>query len=169
VPLSNSERASRVGPYPYYGATGVFGRVDDYLFDETLVLVGEDGSVVNDDGSPVTQYIWGKCWINNHAHVLTGSDLSTELLYLALGRSDVRPIVTGAVQAKVSMGNLKGLHLSIPNRSECDRIEADIQSLFALYRLRTEEIDMLASLRDTLLPELLSGRIPVKARQEEHE
>lgn len=166
IPLSSRERAGRVGPYPYYGATGVFGYVDDFLFDEVLALVGEDGSVVNADGTPVTQYIWGPSWINNHAHPLTGSGISTELLFTALRAVDVRPIVTGAVQAKVSMGNLKKLTVQIPQGSCLSMLEPALKPLFALYRQVTEESRVLIELRDALLPELLSGRIRVPEAEE---
>lgn len=161
IPLSSQQRNDRPGPYPYYGATGVFGYVDDFLFNEILVLVGEDGSVVNDDGTPVTQYIWGKSWINNHAHPLTGRGVSTELLYLALKNVDVRPLVTGAVQLKINMGNLKRLKLRLPQDESTRCLELELQSLFASYRQLADEIKRLRDLRDTLLPELLSGRVRI--------
>jgi type I restriction enzyme S subunit len=166
VPLSSRERDQRPGPYPYYGATGVFGHVDGFIFDEVLALVGEDGSVINDDGTPVTQYIWGKSWINNHAHPLTGRGISTELLLLVLRAADVRPIVTGAVQPKVSMGNLKSLPVEVPRGEALVRLEAKLQPLFDLYREVTEKSRLLVEMRDTLLPELLSGRIRVPEAEE---
>lgn len=167
VPLSSRERSERPGPYPYYGATGVFDFIDDFLFDQILVLVGEDGSVINPDGTPVTQYIWGKSWVNNHAHPLTGrGDVSTELLYLAIRSADARPIVTGAVQAKINMGNLKSLVVELPPAKKLPLLQTRLAELFTLYRQRTDESKMLADLRDTLLPELLSGRIRVQEAQE---
>ncbi len=161
VPLSSRERDSRRGSIPYYGATGIFGYVDDYLFDEILVLVGEDGSVVRADGGPVLQYIWGKSWINNHAHPLTGHGITNELLYLALDRSDIRPLVTGAVQAKVSMGNLRSFEIELPTEHEQTRLESSLSALFSVLRSKFDENRHLEYLRDTLLPELLSGRIRV--------
>lgn len=161
VPLSSPEREARPGPYPYYGATGIFGYVDDYLFDEVLVLVGEDGSVVRQDGTPFVQYIWGKAWINNHAHPLTGNGISNELLLMLLSRADVRPLVTGAVQPKISMGNLKSLELELPDDKSRVKLESHLADLFAVHRVRSDEIRELIRLRDALLPELLSGRIRV--------
>lgn len=166
IPLSRAEREQRPGPYPYYGATGIFGHIDGFQFDEVLVLVGEDGSVVNDDGSPVTQYIWGKCWINNHAHPLAGDGISTELLFLALRCCDVRPIVTGAVQAKISMGNLKRLELELPSGPSLSALESAIAPVFASYRQKLDESQRLRRLRDTLLPELISGRLRVREAAE---
>jgi len=107
VPLSSREREARRGSVPYYGAAGRLDYVDGALFDQHLVLVGEDGSVINADGSPVVQYIWGPSWVNNHAHVLTGVGVATETLRPALAHSNVGHLVTGAVQPKLSMGNLQ--------------------------------------------------------------
>lgn len=161
VPLSAKERAEMPGPYPYYGATGIFDYVDQYLFDERLLLVGEDGSVIHDDGTPVTQYVWDRCWVNNHAHVLTGSSVSTELAYLVIAQADVRPSITGAVQAKLSMGNLKAVPVEVPSGSDLPAVESEIAPLFARMRVAYQEIDRLTALREALLPELLSGRFRV--------
>ena len=73
--------------------------MDEYLFDGIYVLMGEDGSVITDDGYPVIQYAWGKFWVNNHAHVLQGKNgVSTEHVMLSLKQSMLTPFVTGAVQ-----------------------------------------------------------------------
>ena len=161
-PLSSLERSTMEKRFPYYGATGVFDFVESFLFDEVCVLVGEDGSVVNEDGTPVTQMAWGKYWVNNHAHVLVGKSVSTELAFLLLSRVDVRPIVTGAVQLKINMRNLKSLALSVPPAIHRDPLEKDIQRLLECWRAKDSESRLLTSLRDTLLPELLSGRLRVK-------
>lgn len=160
VPLSSAERSQRAGSVPYYGATGVFGYVNEALFNEVLVLVGEDGSVVREDGGPVLQYVWGPAWINNHAHPLTGRGISNETLYMALNRADIRPIVTGAVQPKVNMRNLKSLPVELPR--DLGAIEGELSALFSLYKSKQDEVVQLAALRDALLPELLSGRIRVR-------
>jgi type I restriction enzyme S subunit len=157
VPLSQRERATRPGPYPYYGATGIFGSIDDYIFDEVLILIGEDGSVVQEDGSPFSQYVWGKCWINNHAHAIVGKGVSSELLYLLLKGADVRPLVTGAAQPKLNMGNLKSLRIELPTGHRLTTLESRLSDLFRVYRARADEARMLERLRDSLLPELLAG------------
>jgi type I restriction enzyme S subunit len=161
VPLSEKERLEMPGRIPYYGATGVFGFVDRALFDERLLLVGEDGSVVNDDGTPVTQYVWGPCWVNNHAHVLTGDGISTELLYLLVRSADARPLITGAVQPKLNMGNLRSLPLVLPPANLLGEVEEEIGPLMSVVRQAADETVVLTDLRDVLLPELLSGRLRV--------
>lgn len=162
VPLSAREREQRSGDVPYYGASGIFGTVDTAIFDEPLVLVGEDGSVINSDGTPVTQYIWGPAWVNNHAHVLTGKGISTELLFLAIRRAQVASLVTGAVQPKINMGNLKRLTLEIPGVDRRGRLEQIVKAETASKRAAIEENQALAATRDLLLPQLMSGDLRVK-------
>lgn len=160
VPLSSRERQGRSGNVPYYGAASRMGLVDQALFDEPLLLVGEDGTVVRGDGEPVTQYIWGPAWVNNHAHVLTGSGVSTELLRGAVRRSNVAHLITGAVQPKLSMGNLRTLELTLPlQRAD---VERDLQAFAGFERATVEESRRLAIARDELLPLLMSGKVRVK-------
>ncbi|WP_321171907.1 restriction endonuclease subunit S [[Arthrobacter] sp. ATCC 21022] len=165
VPLSSREREQRPGDVPYYGASGVFGTVDTAIFDEPLVLVGEDGTVINGDGTPVCQYIWGPAWVNNHAHVLTGKGISTELLFLAIKRTQVITLVTGAVQPKINMGNLKRLTLETPSVDRLGRLEQIVKTETAVKRAAIEESRTLAATRDVLLPQLMSGKLRVKEAQ----
>lgn len=83
------------------------------------------------------------------------------MLCLALDRADVRPIVTGAVQPKVSMSNLKSVQLDLPSGASLIELECELVPLFALYRHRAEEAAKLTKLRAALFPELLLGRIRV--------
>jgi type I restriction enzyme S subunit len=164
IPLSSRERALRRGKYPYHGAASVMDYVDDFLFDGVYALMGEDGSVVNDDDTPVLQYVWGKFWVNNHAHVLTGKNgVSVEHLLLFLKTVNIRPFVTGAVQPKLNQGNLCRVPFVLPPESVCKEFAGIIEPMFARIRANTEESRTLAALRDALLPKLLSGELRVPA------
>lgn len=158
IPLNSRDREARKGPYPYYGATSVMDHVDDYLFDGVRVLLGEDGTVIDSEGKPILQYVWGKYWVNNHAHILAPSaGYSLEAIYIALSRTAINHIVTGAVQMKISQRNLKSLEIEMPSPESLDYL----QDLFAVYRSNQDESAKLASLRDVLLPKLMSGEIDV--------
>jgi type I restriction enzyme S subunit len=162
VPISGFERAEKQGPYPYYGAASVMDHIDAYLFDGVYVLVGEDGTVVDNEGHPITQYVWGQFWVNNHAHVLQpAGPIGTEHLLLALRNVNIRPFITGAVQAKVSQGNLRRVPFVLPPTELCDRFTALATPLFARVRANTDESATLATLRDTLLLKLISGELGV--------
>ncbi|MGW5314817.1 restriction endonuclease subunit S [Nocardia thailandica] len=160
IPLSSREREVRKGSVPYYGAAGAIGFVDESIFDQVLLLVGEDGSVVTPSGNPVLQYVWGPAWVNNHAHVLTGSGISTELLRAAVSRSNIQHLITGAVQPKLSMRNLKELSVEIP--AELAEIDELAVGNGALIRSIVDENRVLIKTRDELLPLLMSGKLRVK-------
>lgn len=162
VPVSGSERAKRKGPFPYHGAAGVMDYVDDFLFEGVYLLVGEDGSVIDSAGFGVTQYVWGKLWVNNHAHVLQGEmPVSTEQLYLYFHFQPVAPYVTGAVQPKLSQGRMNMMPFVFPGTEVCQAFSDAVKSWFARFRACSEESRMLATLRDTLLPKLISGELRV--------
>jgi len=162
IPLSGRQRAERQGKYPYYGAASVMDYVDDFLFDGVYVLIGEDGSVVNDDDSPVLQYVWGKFWVNNHAHVLTGQNgISVEHLFLFLQTVNIRPFITGAVQPKLNQGNLCRIPFTLPPESVNQGFARLVEPLFARIRANDEQSSTLAALRDALLPKLISGELRV--------
>ena len=120
VPVSGAERAKRQGPFPYHGAAGVMDHIDNYLFDGIYLLIGEDGSVIHESGLAVTQYVWGKFWVNNHAHVLQGKGpVSTEQVYLYFHFEPVAPYVTGAVQPKLSQGRMNNMPFLFPGAAIC--------------------------------------------------
>lgn len=167
IPLSGRERIQVKGTYPYYGAAGVVDHVNNYLFDGIFILIGEDGSVVNDDDTPVVQYVWGKFWVNNHAHVLQGcSGISNEHLLLFLQTVNIRPYVTGAVQPKLNQGNLCRIPFLLPDKEVCDAFGATVEPLYGLLRANTEQSRTLTTIRDALLPKLISGEIRVKNGEE---
>lgn len=167
IPLSGRERIQVKGTYPYYGAAGVVDHVNNYLFDGIFILIGEDGSVVNDDDTPVAQYVWGKFWVNNHAHVLQGcSGVSNEHLLLFLQTVNIRPYVTGAVQPKLNQGNLCRIPFLLPDKKVCDAFGATVEPLYGLLRANTEQSRTLTTIGDALLPKLISGEIRVKNGEE---
>jgi len=162
VPLSSRERKKLDKIYPYYGATSVMDYVDRYLFDGIYLLLGEDGTVVDDKGFPILQYVEGKFWVNNHAHIITGKNgFTVELLYLLFSLTNVKSIVTGAVQPKISQASLNKVTVLIPDADELECFNSLIQPFFSQIRNLKAENDRLATIRDSLLPNLMSGEINV--------
>jgi type I restriction enzyme S subunit len=161
-PLSGKDREYMNKIYPYYGATSCMDYVDSYLFDGIYTLIGEDGSVVKEDGLPYMQYVWGKFWVNNHAHILQGKNgFSTEMVHVFLSRYNIKHLVTGAVQAKLSQANMQKIMLPIPPKDEINKIRPVIDSLYGKIRNCEGESSRLATLRDTLLPKLMSGELNI--------
>ena len=165
VPLSNLQRAEmQTGQlYPYYGAATIMDKVNDFLFDGEYILLGEDGTVVTENGYPVLQYATGKFWVNNHAHVLQGKPPYTNrYLWTYLKKQNIADIVTGAVQPKISQGNLKALPIVLPSGEVVENICAAIAPLYAKLDKNNEQTRTLTALRDTLLPKLMSGEVRVE-------
>jgi type I restriction enzyme S subunit len=162
VPLSGAERDKMAKVYPYYGATSLMDYVDNYLFDGIYILLGEDGTVVDSLGFPILQYVYGQFWVNNHAHIITGKEgFSVEELYLFFSLTNIKSIVTGAVQQKVSQQNLKKVPAIIPSKEALGAFDEITQPIFAQIRNLRDENANLSQLRDTLLPKLMSGELDV--------
>lgn len=162
IPLSGAQRTKMDKVYPYYGATSLMDYVDNYLFDGIYLLLGEDGTVVDSLGFPILQYVYGQFWVNNHAHIITGKDgFSVEELYLFFSLTNIKSIVTGAVQQKVSQQNLKKVPAIIPSKDALNSFDELIQPIFSQIRNLRDENACLVNLRDTLLPKLMSGELNV--------
>ena len=162
IPISGQKRENMEKIYPYYGAASLMDYVDDYIFDGIYLLMGEDGTVIDEKGFPILQYVWGKFWVNNHAHILKGKNgFNVDSLYLLLSKTNIQSIVTGAVQAKVNQSNLKSIEIIIPPVEVMNEFNELIKPFFDAIRSNHDEIEKLQKLRDTLLPKLMSGEIDV--------
>lgn len=162
IPLSNRERLKIKGNYPYYGATSIMDYIDKYIFDGTYLLLGEDGSVINDLGLPFTQYVWGKFWVNNHAHVLQGrNSVSTEQLYIFISQTNISEFITGAVQLKLNQGNMNRIPFVLAEVAVNKSFTKLIGGLMTMYKTLSEQNKRLSVLRDTLLTKLLKGDVKV--------
>ncbi len=125
-PITKHDR--KPGPYPYYGATGVLDHVEGYLFDEPLVLVGEDGAKW-ESGEQSAFPVEGKVWVNNHAHVLRPrrDRLLDRFLIEVLNEADLTPYVTGVTVPKLNQGKLKSIQIPLPPLEVQKEIVAEIE------------------------------------------
>lgn len=163
IPLSQNERDTMKGDVPYYGATGVMDYVNRHIFEGHFLLIAEDGSVMDAKGNPIVQMIWGKTWVNNHAHVLQGCNgYSNELLYLLLQHVPVVKIMTGSIQKKINQDNLNNYRIpQIPN-SISHAFYDIVKPMFERVRTLRLENGELTKLRDWLLPMLMNGQATVE-------
>lgn len=128
-PITQKDRTS--GPYPYYGATGIVDFVDSFLFDEPLLLVGEDGARWG-AGDPCAFIASGKYWVNNHAHVLKPKNfMSIQYLAYFLNYSDLTPYITGTTVPKLNQQKLRSISVSSPSLPEQKRIVEKLDKIFA--------------------------------------
>ncbi len=131
-PINASERASRTGDIPYYGATGQVGWIDDYLTDEELVLLGEDGAPFLDLIKDKAYIITGKAWVNNHAHILKSYFGHFGNLYLCnyLNIFNFTGYVNGTTRLKLTQASMNTIPVPLPPLPEQQRIVDRIESLF---------------------------------------
>lgn len=111
-PVKKGERS--IGEYPYYGANGIQDYVSDYIFDGTFVLVGEDGSVITDRGTPVVNWAVGKIWVNNHAHIISEkNNILIRYIYHYLQTIDVSDYIHGNIP-KLNQTDFRNLKIAVP-------------------------------------------------------
>jgi type I restriction enzyme, S subunit len=133
VPVASAIRAGRQGPYPYYGASGVIDCIDDYLFDKTLLLIGEDGANLLLRSTPIAFFAEGRYWVNNHAHVIDGISLDLlQYVGIFINATDLAPYVTGTAQPKLNQAKLNSIPVALPPLPEQRRIVAKVDELMAL-------------------------------------
>ncbi len=157
VPIKKDNRARAVGRYPYYGANGQVDLVDDYLFDDELVLVTEDETFYGRT-KPIAYRSSGRCWVNNHAHVLRPKDaLWADYLCYSLMYRDVAPWLTGTTgRAKLTQAALNALPIAVPPYLELVEIVRRVRGLLALAEALSTKASVVAGAVERLTPSVLS-------------
>lgn len=139
VPITAKDRVA--GPYPYYGANGVQDYVADYIFDDELVLLAEDGGHFGSTDKPIAYRVKGKCWVNNHAHVLKAKDcIDIDYLCYSLMFRDVSDIVNGATRQKLTQADMRKIEIPLLPIAEQKSVVAKISKVFELIALRKEQL-----------------------------
>lgn len=134
IPLSVSERNKLDKIYDYYGASGVIDKVDRFLFDKKLLLIGEDGANLLARSTPIAYLAEGKYWVNNHAHVLDCIDgkLSLEYVMYFINAISLAKYVTGTAQPKMNQEKMNSIPVPLPPLAEQKRIVARLEELLPL-------------------------------------
>jgi type I restriction enzyme S subunit len=158
-PVTESDR--RAGPYPYYGANGIQGTIDEFIFDEPLVLLAEDGGHFGEPDRGIAYRISGKTWVNNHAHVLRPTSV-IDLAYLCrvLENYDVTPFVTGTTRGKLTKAGASEIIIPLPPLAEQRRIAEVLDRAEALRAKRRAALAQLDSLTQTLFLDLFGDPRP---------
>ena len=154
IPIENSER--KTGNYPYYGASGIIDYVDDYIFDGNYVLLGEDGANIVNRSSRLAFVVSGKCWINNHAHVLKPK-ANTDLYFLSecLENQNYEIYNSGTAQPKLNQEVCFNIKLQIPiSKPEQQKIGQFFSKYDSLISAQQKEIDKLKDIKKSLLQKM---------------
>ncbi|WP_258110081.1 restriction endonuclease subunit S [Alicyclobacillus sp. SP_1] len=165
VPLSQKERETMHGDIPYYGATKVVDYIDKWLFDEDIVLIGEDGDHFKKFRSwSMTSLVRGKSWVNNHAHVMRAKSMVTnDWVYRFLEHRDITPFlaIQGATRLKLTQDSLRRIPVAIPPIEEQNRITKTVSSIATRIAGEKKCLEQLKQTKQGLMQVLLTGKVRV--------
>ena len=167
VPLSSEQRGAMVSrQFDYYGASGVIDKVDNYLFDEPLILLAEDGANLVSRNLPLAILARGRYWVNNHAHILRPKSGSVEFLAHRLELVDYRPWISGAAQPKLTRDRFMSIPIAVPPLEEQNSIVAFLKSEAApsdfVISRANREIELLREFRTRLTADVVTGQLDVR-------
>ena len=170
VPLNREQREQRINNkktdelFPYYGATGEVGKIDDYIFDGEFVLLGEDAAPFFEPNKDVAYCVKGRFWVNNHAHILSSSVLENLYICHYLNQFNFSGYVSGTTRLKLSQGSMKRIPIIYPTSKETQQaIVNKIESLFdeideGIGRLKTAA-QQIQQYRQSLLKNAFNGEL----------
>jgi type I restriction enzyme, S subunit len=169
IPLSSEVRGERSGVYRYYGASGVIDHIDDYIFDESTVLIGEDGANLLARSTPLAFSAHGQYWVNNHAHILKPMDEFADYWAEVLENIDVTTLVSGSAQPKLTAEALGSLKIAFPPDS-CTNERKEIDSFIKNHKLKFQrileaanaQVALLKERRTSLISAAVTGKIDVR-------
>lgn len=170
-PINASGRAEREGDVPYYGATGQVGWIDDYLTDEQLVLVGEDGAPFMDVMKNKAYIIEGKAWVNNHAHILKSyyGEVGNKFIMHYLNFFNYKGYVNGSTRLKLTQASMNTIPVPLPPLQEQQRIVEQVEKLFGQLDEAKEKIESalegFEERRDSIMNDAFTGRLTQKWRE----
>ena len=163
VPLNGKQRLKMQGDIPYYGANAIVDYINDYIFDDELILIAEDGGNFGEfREKPIAFYVKGKCWVNNHAHVLKAIECeNSKWIFYNLVHKDITEIVQGGTRAKLNQKDLRNIKIPFPNLDEQEKIALILSSIdkkIEQYKYKKEKLE---ELKKGLMKQLLNGNIRV--------
>lgn len=159
-PIKSAEREKMKGQYPYYGASGIIDYVNDYLFDEELILLGEDGENILSRNLPLAFVVKGKVWVNNHAHVLKVKEgYNTRFLSEMLESLDYENYNSGTAQPKLNQKTCASIKIPLPpTLAEQEAIARALSDMDALIAAQGQLIAKKRALKQGAMQELLTGK-----------
>ena len=171
IPVSKEERETKAKTYDYYGASGVIDKIDNYLFDKPLLLIGEDGANLINRSTPIAFIARGKYWVNNHAHVLDGiSEDFLRYIELHINAINLERYITGSAQPKMNQAKMNSIPIALPPLAEQRRIVAKVDKLMALVdeleRQQEASREKASKLLDAIVQEMTSGGQDIAATME---
>lgn len=150
------------GNIPYYGATGIIDFINDYIFDEEIILVGEDGENLVSRVLPMAFKVDGKAWVNNHAHVIKPYDDSVDYITYYLDKIDYSLYITGTAQPKLNQEKLSSIKILIPKLKEQEKIAQILSNIDMNIKKTEQAIAKYKQVKKGLMDDLLTGKVRIK-------
>ena len=154
VPLSESDRQKRQGKYRYYGASGVIDHIDDYIFDDQYILIGEDGANIITRSSPLAFIVEGQFWVNNHAHIFQSKNGSNVFLAAYLESLNYEKFNSGTAQPKLNLDNLKKVPVINPCLDEQTKIANFLSAIDQKIEVVAQQIEQAKTWKKGLLQQM---------------
>ena len=162
IPLNEAQRASMPGPYPYCGANGVLDYVNDFVLDDDVILIAEDGGYFDEYANrPIAYRMKGKIWVNNHAHVLKAKvEHDQGFLYFSLVHKNILPYLSGGTRAKLNRFEMDKIEVQLPvNAAEQRAIAAVLSDMDAEITALEQRRDKTRAIKQGMMQQLLTGRV----------
>ncbi|KPZ71259.1 EcoKI restriction-modification system protein HsdS [Shewanella sp. P1-14-1] len=158
-PIKQEERANIQGSYPYYGATGIIDYVNDYIFDDEIILLGEDGENILSRVLPHVFVVRGKVWVNNHAHVLKANkNADTDFLCMYLESLDYRKYNSGSAQPKINKAVCEKIPVRLPTLIEQQKIASVLTTADKEIEVLETKLTHFKQEKKALMQQLLTGK-----------
>jgi restriction endonuclease S subunit len=164
-PVNATEREKMKGDIPYYGANGIQGYVNDFIFDEDLTLLAEDGGNFDEFATrPIAQRVTGKAWVNNHAHILRAdpSDMTPAFLFHSLVHKDIRKYINGSSRAKLNKGDMLSIAMTAPDIPEQTKIADFLTAVDRRVEQLTQKKALLEDYKKGVMQQLFTQAIRFK-------
>lgn len=162
VPLNDNQRLKMKGDIPYCGANGIVDYVDDYVIDDDIILMAEDGGYFDEYKTrPIAYRMLGKAWVNNHAHILKAK-ISTDQGYLfySLVHKNILDFINGGTRAKLNKGDLINIEISLPeNKTEQEEIAKILSYIDSEITTLNKKLTKAKDLKQGMMQQLLTGKI----------
>lgn len=168
VPLNEAQRRQMPGPYPYCGANGVVDHIADYLLDDDVILIAEDGGHFEEHADrPIAYRMTGKIWVNNHAHILMAkSGFSQAFLFYALVHKNILPFLASGTRSKLNRGEMNKIVVHLPRHAAEQRAIATVLSdMDSEITALQQRLDKTRAIKQGMMQQLLTGsiRLPIPA------
>jgi type I restriction enzyme S subunit len=171
VPLNDAQRAAMRGEYPYCGANGVLDHVNGYVIDDDIILMAEDGGYFDEyDTRPIAYRMKGKCWVNNHAHILKAkAGFDQGFLFYSLVHKNILPFLASGTRAKLNKSEMNKIEVRFPpieaEQTAIAEVLTDIDAELAALERRREKT---RSVKQAMMQQLLTGRTRLISPEEAH-